>query len=308
MKIIVPPIKCQGIKTKLVNWIKTNAEFTDNGCWIEPFVGSGVVGFNVRPKKAIFSDTNPHIISFYNSIKERKITSSLVRAFLEDESEKLKKEGDKYYYEVRERFNENYEPLDFLFLNRACFNGIIRFNRKGKFNVPFCKKDGRFSKSYITKIVNQVSNLDSLFVNYDWEFISQDYKRTIQLAHKNDFIYCDPPYIDRHVDYFNSWSSDDEKALFELLLSTESKFILSTWHSNKYRENNYINELWSNFYLLTKAHFYHVGGSEENRNSMNEALVMNYKPSHQEKILSDTTEQLILFEPKLNYRNVVNAI
>lgn len=308
MKILVPPIKCQGIKTKLVEWIKTNAQFSDKGYWIEPFVGSGVVGFNMLPKKAIFSDSNPHIINFYNGIKEKKINSSSVRAFLESESENLKKAGEDYYYEVRKRFNENFEPLDFLFLNRACFNGVIRFNRKGSFNVPFCRKNERFSKAYITKIVNQVSNLYSLFANYDWEFISQDYKQTIKLASVNDFIYCDPPYIDRHVDYYNSWTSENEKVLFALLISTEAKFILSTWHSNKYRENIYINDLWSSFYILTKSHFYHVGGSEENRNSMNEALVMNYKPSLQEKILSNNTEQLVLFEPKLNYGNVVNAI
>jgi DNA adenine methylase len=308
MRVIVPPIKCQGIKTKLVNWIKENAVLYDDGLWIEPFVGSGVVGFNVRPKKAIFSDTNPHIINFYNNIKEKKISASTVRSFLESEGEKLKTEGEKHYYNVRERFNDKFSSLDFLFLNRSCFNGVIRFNKKGKFNVPFCRKEERFSKAYITKIVNQVANLESFLANYDWKFIYRDYVSTIKLAGENDFIYCDPPYIDRHVDYYNSWSHENERKLFELLLSTKAKFILSTWHSNKYRENNYINEFWSHFYILIKSHFYHVGGSEENRNSMNEALVMNYKPLYQEEILTETPEQLVLFEPKSTYRNVINTI
>ena len=69
MTVKVPPIKCQGIKTKLVEWIKDHSSLEGNGTWIEPFMGSGVVGFNMRPSRAIFADVNPHIINFYNAIK-----------------------------------------------------------------------------------------------------------------------------------------------------------------------------------------------------------------------------------------------
>jgi len=128
-KIIVPPIKTQGIKTKLVPWIQEHTPKEEMGKWIEPFMGSGVVGFNIRPKKAFFSDNNPHIIRFYQDINAGKITGGLVKEFLEREGAILRERGKEFYYEVRERFNEEHEPLDFLFLNRACFNGMIRFNR-----------------------------------------------------------------------------------------------------------------------------------------------------------------------------------
>lgn len=105
-KIFVPPLKIQGIKTKLVPLIKENIILEKDTIWIEPFMGSGVVGFNLAPVKAIFSDKNPHIINFYNSIKNKKITSNIVRKFLESEGEKLLKIGSEYYYYVRERFNE----------------------------------------------------------------------------------------------------------------------------------------------------------------------------------------------------------
>lgn len=302
MRIIVPPIKCQGIKTKLVRWIKDSLDFEYEGRWIEPFSGSGVVGFNMRPKVAIFSDTNPHLINFYKCIQEEKITPGLVREFLEFEGRNLQNKGSEYYYEIRNRFNEHFEPLDFLFLNRACFNGMIRFNKKGKFNVPFCKKENRFAKSYITKIVNQVDNIYTLIRNHDWTFLVQDFRDTLKLAQEGDLIYCDPPYIDRHVDYYNGWSENEEKELFSTLSDTKSRFILSTWHSNKYRENIYIKTLWSNFYLVTKSHFYHVGASENNRNAMLEALVCNFPP----KIIPASLqkdEQLVLLEPKINYKN-----
>ena len=157
MKIFVPPIKSQGIKTKLVPWIKDVVPTDIKGRWIEPFMGTGVVAFNVRPNSAVLCDSNPHLINFYNGIKDGIITPNIVRAFLEEEGDKLLHIED-YYYEVRQRFNEKHNPLDFLFINRAGFNGMIRFNKKGGHNVPFCKKPNRFAKSYVTKIVNQVDN------------------------------------------------------------------------------------------------------------------------------------------------------
>lgn len=90
-KVYIPPIKIQGIKTKLVPLIKDNVLLEKDTIWVEPFMGSGVVGFNIKPNKAIFADTNPHIINFYNSIKEKNIDSYTVRNFLEIEGKKLEK-------------------------------------------------------------------------------------------------------------------------------------------------------------------------------------------------------------------------
>jgi len=276
LKIFVPPIKSQGIKTKLVPWIKDVVPSKIEGTWIEPFMGTGVVAFNIRPDRAILGDSNPHLINFYNAIKEDSINPNVVRAFLEEEGEKLLTIED-YYYEVRKRFNEHHNPLDFLFINRAGFNGMIRFNKKGGHNVPFCKKPNRFAKSYVTKIVNQVDNIHTIIKSSDYSFIHQSFQETIAMAKKEDIIYCDPPYIDRYVDYYNGWNEEDENSLNALLDSFEGKFILSTWHSNKYRENEYLKTIWKKFKIVTKEHFYHLGGSEDNRNSMLEALILNHK-------------------------------
>ncbi len=67
-KINVPPIKSQGIKTQLVPWIKSLVPADFNGLWIEPFMGTGAVAFNVAPKRAILCDTNPHLINFYAAV------------------------------------------------------------------------------------------------------------------------------------------------------------------------------------------------------------------------------------------------
>ncbi len=279
-KIYVPPIKTQGIKTKLVEWIIDQINFEIKGRWKEPFMGSGVVGFNLRPKRAIFADKNPHIINFYNAIKSREITYQKVRIFLGKEGKKLFEKGEEYYYEVRDRFNEYHDPLDFLFLNRSCFNGVIRFNSKGEFNTPFGRKPDRFRKAYITKIVNQVRYVEECIHKYDWIFIAQDFRKTIIEANQDDVIYCDPPYIGRHTNYFDIWTDKDEYDLYELLANFKGQFILSTWYKNKYRENEFIKKFWNEFNIITRNHFYHVGGREINRNPMIEALVLNFEPNN----------------------------
>lgn len=281
-KIHVPPIKIQGIKTKLVPLIKDNIIMDKEMLWVEPFMGSGVVGFNIRPQQAIFADTNPHIINFYNNIKQKNIDSYIVRNFLESEGDKLEKGDDEYYYEVRERFNKNHSSLDFLFLNRSCFNGMIRFNKNYKFNVPYGHKPQRFAKAYVTKIVNQVRFLENKIRDKDWQFLCQEFSDTIDMAKDNDFIYCDPPYIGRHVDYYDSWDEEHELKLRDRLYTTGAKFILSTWDHNQYRKNEYIDSIWGECYKVTKEHFYHVGAKETNRNSMIEALLMNYNPNETE--------------------------
>ena len=278
MKVRIPPIKCQGIKSKLVPWISETVRWDNDGLWIEPFMGSGVVGFNLKPPRALFCDANPHLISFYQRINSGEINAVVVREFLESEGNELAARGADYYYEVRHRFNTRKSPLDFLFLNRACFNGLIRFNREGKFNVPFGHKPNRFSKAYITKIVNQVDWVSKGARLSDWTFLPQDFRLTLARATEADFLYCDPPYAGRHTDYFNNWSDAHEKSLSDGLKTTAARFILSTWHSNQHRENRAIPMLWAEFHILTREHFYHVGAKELNRKPMLEALITNFEP------------------------------
>lgn len=303
MKVFVPPIKCQGIKTKLVPWIVDHVNI-GNSRWIEPFTGSGVVGFNVRPKHALFADINPHIVNFYNAIKSGKITASAAKSFLEYEGDILSQKGEDHFYEIRKRFNKYGNLFDFLFLSRASFNGVIRFNKKGEYNVPFGHKEERFARPYITKIINQIKYVSSALSQYDWEFVCADFRDIILQASKEDFLYCDPPYAGRHTDYFNSWSSKEEDDLYKLLSVTPANFILSTWHSNKYRTNDALEKYARDFTILTREHFYHVGASEDNRNPMLEAIVLNYNPDQQvqpDAEKSNGVTQLRLLEKATDY-------
>ncbi|MCK6633034.1 MAG: Dam family site-specific DNA-(adenine-N6)-methyltransferase [Fimbriimonadaceae bacterium] len=294
MKVKAPPIKCQGIKTKLVPLIREVLDWDFRGTWIEPFTGSGVVGFNLRPKVALFADSNPHTIKLYEAIRTGSVTSHGVKNFLTEEGATLKKKGEEHYYAIRERFNKDGDPLDFLFLNRACFNGVMRFNRKGGFNVPFCRKPDRFAQAYVTKITNQVEFVAQLVRANCWQFVCQGFEETIQTARECDFIYVDPPYVGRHVDYFDSWDEDRELRLFRALKTSPARFILSTWEENTFRRNAFIDSLWGEFPRVTEDHFYHVGAREVNRNAMREALVMNYDPPSDEAYREQKRERVQL--------------
>jgi DNA adenine methylase len=160
---------------------------------------------------------------------------------------------------------------------------MIRFNRKGGFNVPFCKKPKRFAQAYISKICNQIQAVAYSCALGKYEFICQDFSETISIANENDILYCDPPYIARHTDYFNGWKEENENHLAKLLELTNAIFILSTWHSNEYRKNEFIDTLWADYNILTIEHFYHLGGKEENRNPMLEALITNYETNYEVK-------------------------
>ncbi|ABK77261.1 site-specific DNA methylase [Cenarchaeum symbiosum A] len=270
---IIPPIKIQGIKSKLVPFIRENARWDGKGRWFEPFLGSGVVLFNIQPGRAAASDHNPHIAGFYQGISRGTITHHAVRRYLEKEGQRLAKEGGAYYYEIRDRFNSSHDPLDFLFLNRAGFNGLVRFNSKGGYNTPFCKKPGRFSKAYITKIVNQVYAVERLIRDNKWCFETADWRGALEGMRDNDFAYLDPPYYGRHANYYDTWSESDMADLAGFLIDRGTRFALSLWYENKYRRNDTIDRYFSGFAIHKHEHFYHLGSTENLRNSMVEALI-----------------------------------
>lgn len=287
-RVLVPPIKCQGIKTKLVKFIAESIKWHGHGRWVEPFLGSGVVLFNINPDRAIVSDTNKHIINFYRDIQNGKIDGKLVKDFLEEMGAKLFKLGQDFYYEMREKFNtQNGGSLELLFLNRSCYNGIMRFNGNGKFNVPFGHKPERFRRSYVTKIVNQVSTVSQILKNKDWKFKVCDWREILPKISIDDFVYMDPPYIGRHTDYYNNWSEDDAIELANVASKLSCGFALSMWKKNRYRENMHLDLHWNGFETKTFSHFYHVGSKEEFRNEMIEALVI--KP----EFLADTKEKYL---------------
>jgi DNA adenine methylase len=154
----------------------------------------------------------------------------------------------------------------------------MRFNSNGHFNVPFNHKKDRFRKSYITKITNQIGNIRRIIRNKDWTFIHSSWEDTLNHAHKDDFVYLDPPYIGRHTDYFNTWTENDAKNLAKKTLALNCGFALSMWKENKYRVNDHLLKDWNGVIKKEFSHFYHIGSTESLRNKMTEVLAI--KPEY----------------------------
>ena len=234
------------------------------------------------------ADSNPHIINFYNGVLNGEITPQNMRTYLEYEGKILSEageEGYEHYRKIRNRFNSGHSPFDFIFLSRAGFNGMMRFNRRGEWNIPFCKKPNRFAPAYVTKICNQIEAAQRVIHQGHWEFHNQGFIETIAHAQAGDLIYCDPPYYGRYVDYYNGWTEEDEEALFYALQNTPAHFILSTWHHNEFRANDMMDRFWNNFNVETQEHFYQAGGHLENRHAMVEALVFNFDLQAKQEVL-----------------------
>ena len=275
-KIGTPPLKSQGIKTKLIPFIAESIQWKPGkeGRWIEPFLGTGSVVLNIAPPRAILGDINPHVIGVLKAIQSKVITPESARETLTNMGLILSKQGQDYYYEVRHRFNEFGDPMDFLFLNRASFNGIIRFNKRGKFNTPFGHKPERFQGAFITKVSNQINWACNQMKDKEWEFYVSDWRDLISQANEHDFIYVDPPYIGRHADYFSLWSQIEADDLASLTRSSPAGYALSMWLENSYRRNTHIEDEWQGTEIRLASHFYHVGPTENLRGSMTEALAI----------------------------------
>jgi len=229
-------------------------------------------------------------------IYDGSLSPKEVRLYLSAEGKKLLSNGEKYYYLVRERFNKNCNPLDFIFLNRSCFNGVMRFNSRGEFNVPFCRKPDRFRQAYVTKIVNQIAQIQKIMRGKDWEFRVGDWRECLENVTADDFVYLDPPYLGRHTDYYQQWSENDAAELARLAQNLPCGFALSMWKENKYRLNEHLRRYWNGLVERTFTHFYHVGSTENLRNAMEEALLI--KPGYEtlavETTMSDKPIQLVL--------------
>ena len=276
--MIIPPIKIQGKKTKIVPKIMEIADGILNDhpeidTWVEPFLGSGVVAFNCpgRIKKVIVNDINPHIIKFYKGVADGTINPDRIREVFDIHNQNLLKDGYDYYNRIKDRFNQSFDTMDFLFLTRTGFNGVMRFNNSGKWNVPFCKLNNRLSKNVIDDLTSSVDELSRLFKSKDFTFYNKSFEEVIESAPENSIFYCDPPYYGLQVQYFKGWGKEDEIRLNEML--KDKMFIYSTWLEDGIRENMMINEYWGEYEIEGKKHKYNVAEKAEKRNQVTEGLI-----------------------------------
>ncbi len=177
-----PFLKWAGGKTQLLPEIYKRFPANFNR-YHEPFVGGGAVFFGLRPNKCTLSDVNADLINTYTTIRDD--VDGLIRVLKEHRAE------EEYYYQMRQlkvaNLNDAEAAARIIYLNRTCFNGLYRVNRKGEFNVPFGKSSNP-----------TICNSDNLYrvserlqgVNLKCESVFNITRR----VRRNDLVYFDPPY------------------------------------------------------------------------------------------------------------------
>lgn len=210
-----PLIKYRGGKSKEIpHLIKHIPQY--NGRYIEPFFGGGALFFHLEPKRAIINDINSKLISFYLGVKNN--FNTLKRELIEIEKiytinrrnfEKLKSktptkrvedENEFLYYQIRDMFNEltekKYSDASlYFFINKTAYSGMIRYNTKGEFNVPY----GRYASLNTSLVAKSHSKLLT-----NAEIYNFDYFEIFKMANEDDFMFLDPPYDCVFSDYGNT--------------------------------------------------------------------------------------------------------
>lgn len=290
-----PFLKWAGGKTQLLTEIEKllpqeliNKQFT----YIEPFIGSGAVLFwllNNQPniKKAVINDINEDLINTFKVIcsKTKELISILEQ--LQGEFHALEntiEEKKEYYYQKRELYNKRLqEPSGqsalFIFLNRTCFNGLYRVNRKNEYNVPM----GSYKKPTICDTNNLMAVSKAL---QKVEILCGDYEKTYDFVDENTLFYFDPPYKPlSETSSFNSYAkdefNDDEQRRLQNFCTKLDrqgiKWILSNSDvKDQNSENNFFDELYADYKITRVKARRSINANAEKRGELNELLITNY--------------------------------
>lgn len=168
-----------------------------DGTYIEPFLGSAAVFLSLRPKRALLSDSNDRLIETYQAIRDDWRT--VVRLLGKHHARHSKS----YYYEQRSRrpTSINSRAALFIYLNRACWNGLYRVNKLGEFNVPIGTKDWILSRDDDFAGVADALRPAGL--------VTCDFSYSIETAGRGDLVFVDPPYTVAHN--FNGFVKYNER-------------------------------------------------------------------------------------------------
>ena len=292
-KTVKPFVKWAGGKSQLLNDIRANyPEKIDKYC--EPFVGGGAVLLDVlancQPKEVLINDINAELINTYSQIKNN-VERLIEMLFEMQESFWEKNDSDRkvMYLAKRERFNELKVNVDeqislekaalFIFLNKTCFNGLYRVNRKGFFNVPM----GTYKNPPICDAEN-LRLISGLLKNV--QIKSGDYSECADFIDKTTFVYIDPPYRPlTATSSFTSYSENEfgDKQQIELgkfvdkISEKGAKFVASNSDPKNSDENDsFFDDLYSSYKIMRVSAKRMINSKANGRGSVNELLICNW--------------------------------
>ena len=289
-----PFVKWVGGKSQLVEQIEKLLPSSDGETlkkYAEPMVGGGALFFNILSKynfeELYISDINAELINAYQVVKidvENLITklNEMQLLFLP-----MDENGRKYYYyTVREKFNSTVlsnatatdKAAQFIFLNKTCFNGLYRVNRKGQFNVPM----GAYKNPTICDDEN-LRNIHEALQNVT--IVCGDYSLSKSFINKDTFVYLDPPYRPiSETSAFTAYNTDafDDNEQIRLakfideINSSGAKIVLSNSDpKNVNEEDNFFDDLYKNYKINRVEASRAINSKGDKRGKINELLICN---------------------------------
>ncbi len=224
LKLAKPFLKWAGGKTQLLTSLQC---YIPNSFvkYIEPFIGGGAFFFSLNHPNSIIADLNEELIITYGQVKDN--VYSLIDILENYEN------NEESYYKIRalstSKLSECERAARIIYLNKTCFNGLFRVNKKGEFNVPYGKRIGTF--------LNRENLIRASKYMEHTEILNLDYKETLKrFAQKGDFIFLDPPYqpiggfsdFKRYtIDYFGENEQIELASLFKELVNMGCYVILT---------------------------------------------------------------------------------
>lgn len=262
--------------------------------YAEIFVGGGAVLFDILSKykldEVYISDKNLELINTYKSIRDN--VDILIKSLKGMEEQYIlldNKNRKDYYYKKREEYNSlkinsevnNIEKaILFIFLNKTCFNGLYRVNKKGKFNVPM----GAYKKPKICDEEN-LKNVSLTLRNV--KIVYADYKESEKFIDDKTFVYIDPPYRPLNItSSFTSYTENDfnDKEQIELaeyinvLNKKGAKIVISNSDpKNNDIDDNFFDKLYKNYNINRVKATRMLNSNASLRGAINELLITNYK-------------------------------
>ena len=291
-QIAHPFVKWAGGKTQLLPEIRKHYPHRIKK-YCEPFVGGGAVLFDVlqkcRPEEVLVNDVNEDLINTYSQIKNNCefLIQQLSEIQLKYKNQTLE-ENKIFFYEKRNRYNElktngnDAENLEkaalFIFLNKTCFNGLYRVNKRGEFNVPFNN-----AKNPLICDEENLRACSELLQNVQMK--TGDYSDCKDFIDSETFVYLDPPYrpltqTSAFTSYSENQFSDKEQIELGNFIKEISEIGANILASNSdpkntNKEDNFFDELYSNFEIKRISASRMINSNAKKRGAISELLISN---------------------------------
>ena len=318
-----PMIKYRGGKSKEIPNIMWHIP-RFKGRYVEPFLGGGALFFHLEPRQAIINDINGKLIQFYKSVRDNFFSLRIELDKIEDiytknrnefdtlknlhPNEHVEDKNEELYYKLRAMFNgiapkEYSDALLYYYINKTAYSGMIRYNAKGEFNVPF----GRYAHLN-TKCVS----LSHSRLLQRAEIYNEDYSAIFNMCKDNDFVFLDPPYDCVFSDYGNEeykdgFNEDSHKKLAEDFKNLPCKTLMVIGRTPL------TEELYKDYIVDEYQKSYAVNIRNRFKSAATHIVVANYRkawdnihifsaPERQYAEIPETAQPM-LFESKVKYGN-----